>query len=81
MGKIAKQYTIRVNDPKLNKAIRDYADKRGKSINETVIDSLIKEIKYKQTNKWSKYAGLIQTSAKVSSEFKSMRKVNVKDWL
>jgi hypothetical protein len=80
MSKIAKQYTIRVNDPRLNRAIREYADMRGKSINETVLDTLIKEINYKKTSKWAKYSAKIGSQPKVNKEFKTMRKVNKKDW-
>jgi hypothetical protein len=74
----SKQYTIRINDPELNEAIRAYAQKRVKSINETVLESLIKEVNYNKPSKWQKYSGKIKANKNVVAEFNNMRTVNPK---
>ena len=76
----AVQYTIRVTDPELNKAMRQYAKKRGKSINQTVLESIIKGVNYKKPTVWQKYAGAIPLNTKTNKEFLKMRMVNPKDW-
>lgn len=76
----APQYTIRITDPKLNQAMRQYAKKHGKSINETVLESIKKEVNYKQPTVWQKYAGTIPIDTKTRAEYINMRTVNQKDW-
>lgn len=83
MVKNAIQYTVRIDDPGLDRAVRRLAKKNNKSINETVILTLSKATGYaKNVNKpaWAKYSGNIPFCAAEDEALASQRQLYMADW-
>ena len=83
MTKQSIQYTVRIDDPGLDRAVRRLAKKNKTSINETVILTLSKATGYSARAKkptWAKYKGVIPADIKVDNALDEMRVVDPKDW-
>ena len=80
MDKNATQYTVRIDDPGLDKAVRTLAKKQGKSINQTIVDTLYKTTNYRKKTPWTEYAGTIPSTCEVEDALRLQRTVDNRDW-
>lgn len=80
MNKHAIQYTVRIDDPGLDRAVRALAKKQGKSINQTILDTLYKNTNYAKKSQWVKYEGAIPLQTETELALKAQRVVDSKDW-
>lgn len=80
MANKTRQYTVRIDDLGLDKAVRSMAKKQGKSINQTILDILYKSTNYSKKSSWAQYSGIIPYQPVIESVLRAQRSVDSKDW-